>query len=292
MRARWLINLLLLVLVAGIASFLYLRPQTTEEGTPSFELSERKLGDFSRISVEEPSRAAVVFEKVDGYWYINKPYKARADQAAINRILSIVAARTNERFPAEDLARFGLDKPRLSLKLDDQEFLFGTFNPVNEQQYVAHAGSVFLVENTYEQYATTQIVELIDKSPLKPTEKVVGFDFSWLEQWQELALKLDRVADQWQVSVAGAKPEQQAVQEWFDAYWVRPLASSVEPYIPNRQAEHPTFQLKMQDGSKVQFEKLQESPELLLGRPDEGMLYHFPMDAGFAMLNPPAGIKP
>jgi hypothetical protein len=46
----------------------------------------------------------------------------------------------------------------------------------------------------------------------------------------------------------------------------------------------------MKDGTKVHFDKLQESPELLLGRPDEGLIYHFPADMGFGMLNPPINI--
>jgi len=40
----------------------------------------------------------------------------------------------------------------------------------------------------------------------------------------------------------------------------------------------------------VHFDKIQESPELLLGRPDEGIIYHFPPDTGFTMLNPPVGL--
>ena len=32
------------------------------------------------------------------------------------------------------------------------------------------------------------------------------------------------------------------------------------------------------------------TPELLLGRPDEGTLYHVPMDVGFTLLNPPINL--
>jgi hypothetical protein len=46
----------------------------------------------------------------------------------------------------------------------------------------------------------------------------------------------------------------------------------------------------MADGSKVHFDKIQESPDLLLARPDEGLIYHFPSDIGFSMLNPPLNI--
>jgi hypothetical protein len=62
---------------------------------------------------------------------------------------------------------------------------------------------------------------------------------------------------------------------------------SVEPYLANHKAKHPSFEIKLTDGKKVRFEKLQESPEFLIGRPDEGMLYHVPADIGFVLLNPP-----
>jgi hypothetical protein len=58
-------------------------------------------------------------------------------------------------------------------------------------------------------------------------------------------------------------------------------------YTPDRKTVYPSFEIKMADGSKVHFDKIQESPDLLLGRPDEGLMYTFPSDSGFVMLNPP-----
>ena len=41
-----------------------------------------------------------------------------------------------------------------------------------------------------------------------------------------------------------------------------------------------------QDDKKVTFYRIQESPELLLFRKDEELLYHFAGDLGFTMLTP------
>jgi hypothetical protein len=290
MRARWLVNLVLLLLVAGIVSFLYLRPAPENKAQKSYELSALKLSDFSKLSVEFPAKAPVVFEKIDGYWHIAQPYKARADQRSIQRILSIVAATTTEKFPATDLVRFGLDHPVLKLKMNNEEFLFGTFNPVSGEQYVAYKDSVYLLSTTYSEAASIQVVELIDKNPLKPTEKIAGFDFGRLEQWEDIRLNVDLVDGKWKVSAANAKPHQNDMNEWLDTTWVHASATSVEPYTPDRKTTYPSFEVKLQDGSKVHFDKIQESPELLLGRPDEGMTYHFPQDIGFTMLNPPVNL--
>ena len=74
---------------------------------------------------------------------------------------------------------------------------------------------------------------------------------------------------------------------WLEEAWVNARAKAVEPYTPDRRQTYPSFEVKLEGGGKVHFDKIQESPELLLGRPDEGMLYHIEPDIGFTMLNPP-----
>ncbi len=290
MRSRWLINLALLVLVAALGAFVYLRPEQGEQKQSGYELSTLKLASFSRLSIEFPTKAAVAFEKVDGHWKIIQPYNARADQVAVQRVLSIIAATSTDKFPATDLTRFGLDNPKLKLKMDSETFLFGTINPVSGDQYVAYKDAVYLLPASYAESASIQVVEFIDKSPIKPTEKIVGFDFSHLEQWEDIRLNVDLVDGKWKTSAANAKPDQNEMNEWLDVTWAHAYANAVEPYTPDRKTMLPGFEIKMKDGSKVHFDKLQESPELQLGRPDEGMIYHFSADMGFGMLNPPINI--
>ncbi|HEY8118173.1 MAG TPA: DUF4340 domain-containing protein [Methylophilaceae bacterium] len=290
MKKRWLVNLALLLVIIGISVFLHLRATPKTQAQNAYEVSSLKLGSFNKLSIEFPAKAPVVFEKVDGYWQIAQPYKARADQMSVQRVLSIVAATSSDKFPANDLARFGLDNPRLKLKLDNEEFLFGTYNPVSSDQYVQYKDSVYLIPSSYSESASVQVVEFIDKSPMKLTEKITGFDFSKLEQWEAVHLNVDLVDGKWKVSVPNAKPTQNDMNEWFDGYWSHMSVSSVEPYTPNRKTTYPSFEVKLKDGSKVHFDKMQESPELLLARPDEGMIYHIAQDVGFTLLNPPVGL--
>lgn len=292
MKSRWLVNLLLLLLVAGIVSFIYLRPPEQDETRPVHEISTLKLAEFKRLSIEFPAKAAVVFEKRDDFWYLVQPYAARADQMTVQRIVSLVAAKTLDKFPADD-ARFGIDNPRLKIRLDDEVFTFGIYNPVTSEQYVAYKDSVYLLPGIYSEIAATQIVELLDKNPLKPSEQsqIAGFDFSRLEQWEDIRLQVSlNEQQQWQVSVPNAKPKAADFNEWFETNWTKMRAASVEPYTPDRKANFPSFTVKFKDGKQVVFDKLQESPDMVIGRADEGMKYHFPSDVGFSMLNPPIGL--
>lgn len=303
MKNRWLINVVLLLLVAGLATFLYFRPKAEVQGLAEFEVSQYKLAEFNRVQVDFPARTQVAFTKESGYWHLAAPFKARADQASVHRILSIIAAKTTTKitpkngqtFDVDEMAKYGLDQPAIRLHLirnenDQEEFLFGTFNPVNDEQYVAHRQAVYLLPIIYSEAASTQVIELVDKKPLKSGDKIAGFDFSRLEQWEDIRLNLDLLDGQWKVSAEKAKPTQNELNEWLDFSWKQATAKSVEQYQPDSRQKYPSFEIKLANGQKVHFDKIQESPELLLARPDEGLIYHFAPDEGFTMLNPPINL--
>lgn len=295
MKKRWLLNLVMLCIVAGLVAFLYLKPKQQAAQEATYEISSYKLAEFNAVSVEFPTKAAVTFEKVNDFWRLTAPMKMRADQASVQRILSIIAAKSKDKIAATDLDKFGLSNPSVKLKLfrdktNVEEFAFGTHSPVTDEQYVLHRNNVYLVANGYSEAASTQVIELIDKAPLKPTEKVAGFDFSHLEQWQDSKLHVDLVGGKWAASIAAAKLQQNEMNEWLDFSWLHNPAKSVELYTPDHKVSYPSFEVKLADGSKVHFDKIQESPDLLLARPDEGLVYNFASDVGFTMLNPPINL--
>ena len=76
------------------------------------------------------------------------------------------------------------------------------------------------------------------------------------------------------------------VNEWYEMTWKSIPAKSVEPYKMDERLGYKSFDILLQNNKKLNFYRIQESPELLLFRKDEGMLYHFPSDLGFTMLNP------
>jgi Domain of unknown function (DUF4340) len=297
MKNRWILNLVMLALVAGLVAFLYMRPQANNDALTQHEVSSLKLADFTAIKVEFPTKAPTSFEKIDGLWRMTAPYKMRADQTSVQRILAIIAAKSTDKFPANDLAKYGLDNPQLRLKLSNtagaQEFVFGTFNPITEEQYVAFKDAVYLLPGSYMEAASTQPIELIDKNPLTKDEakQIAKFDLSRLEQWVEARLNVELVDGKWVVNVPKAKITQNEMNEWLDFSWKQAQANKVELYTPERNAQYPSFDIKLKNGKSVRFDKIQESPDLLLGRPDEGLMYHFNNDVGFNMLNPPLNLQ-
>ena len=297
MKNRWILNLVMLAVVAGLVAFLYLRPKVNNDALSQHEVSTLKLADFTAVKAEFSAKVPTSFEKVDGLWRMISPYKTRADQISVARILAIIAAKSTEKFPATDLVKFGLDKPQLKLKLTkatgDEVFSFGTFNSVTEEQYVGYKDAVYLLSGSYAEAATTQPIELIEKTPLTKNEakQIVGFDFSKLEQWQANTLNVDIADGKWKTNEPKAKITQNEMNEWLDFSWKQAQAKQVELYKPDHKITYPSFDVKLKDGKKVHFDKIQEAPDLLLGRPDEGVMYHFSNDVGFTMVNPPLNLQ-
>ena len=283
--------------MAGLVTFLYMRPQANNDAAPSHEVSTLKLADFTAIKVEFPTKAPTSFEKIDGLWRMTAPYKTRADQISVQRILSIIAAKSADKFPATDLAKYGLDNPQLRLKLTNTEgaqefFLALLIRSPKNNMWLLKMRFIYC-QAAYSEAASTQALELIDKNALAKDEakQIAGFDFSHLEQWEEVRLQVDIADGKWKVNVPKAKITQNELNEWLDFSWKQAQANKVELYTPDRKNNYPSFEVKLKNGKSVRFDKIQESPDLLLGRPDEGLMYHFNADVGFNMLNPPLNIS-
>lgn len=289
MKNRWLINIILLVMVLSISLFLFLKPAKIKQ-TKQFSISTFNLSDFDSIKVDFPSKASVFFKKSTESWDMIEPIKARADKFSIQKIISIVATSSSEKLPSNDLAKYGLDKPTMKLKLIhkgmEEEFIFGTYNSVTEDQYLLYKDNVYLISGSYSESAATQPIELIDKLPLSKSEDIKDFNFSRLEQWQSKRLKVTRNNNEWSTN-EGSQFKQNEMSEWFDMTWTKNPAKSVEKYSIDSRISYKSFDIHTVDGKKITFLRIQESPETQLYRVDEGLLYHFGSDIGFTMMNPP-----
>lgn len=287
----------MLALVGSLVSFLYLRPEVEVESRAKYEVSQLKLTGLKTVKVAFPAKAPVIFEKKDGYWMMKAPHKQRADQLSVQRILSVIAATSDNKFPATDLTKYGLDNPLVRLTLindgGEEHFVYGTYNTVTDEQYVGYNDSVYLLNSVYSEAASTPVVEMIDRNFLAPDEvkQLTGFDYSHLEQWEEASLNVDVEKGEWKTNLPEAKPTQNELNEWLEFSWKQNPAKSVKLYKPDHSKSYPSFKVKLADGTSIHVDKLMESPDLVLARPDEGLIYHFSNDVGFTMLNPPLHLE-
>ena len=290
MKSRWLINigLLLLVLITFFYSWTIFQKEPVE--SIRFELSKFKLSDFNELKIDFPSRISTHFKIVDNHWRMLSPHKARAEELYVYRILSVLATSSLEKLSSDDLSKYGLDQPNLKITFLGNNlkavFLFGTYNPINEDQYVLYKDNVFLISGGFSETAAFMSTELIEKNPIAKYEKIKSFNFSRLEQWQDSRLKLNNINNAWNVEGKNLLITQSDVNEWYEMTWKNIPAKSVKPYKMDERIGYKSFDIVLKDNKKLTFYRIEESPELLLFRKDEGLLYHFPSDLGFTMLNP------
>ena len=290
MQSRWIKNLVLLIIVIPIAFFVLNNQETDQEETTRFSVSDLKLSSFEEVNIFFPSRTQTSFKLTDLGWRMVKPFSARADELYVYRILALLATTSPVKLGSQELNKYGLDNPVLRIVFSNasqkEEFLFGTYNAVTEDQYMLYQDNIFLVSGGFSETASFVAEELIDKKSIARFEKIKTYDFSRLEQWQEIRLKLNHSNGQWSANGEKISTKQDEMDEWFDLTWSKPEAIAVKPYKMDARIGYKSFDMTLEDGKKVTFYRIQEHPELKLYRSDEKLLYRYPSDLGFTMLNP------
>ncbi|MGZ5153121.1 MAG: DUF4340 domain-containing protein [Burkholderiales bacterium] len=143
----WLSLAILLLVVLAVGAWVYYKPTPSVGETHA--LSALKPAEVKRLRLEraQQGKAAeqtdrsgsgqiLVLSRENGEWLMTKPFVARAEKIPVERMLSILDARSAVRYPASDLGRYGLDKPQATLTLEDQTFAFGAINNMTRHQYV------------------------------------------------------------------------------------------------------------------------------------------------------------
>ena len=144
MKRGWLINIALLVAVA-LLTWLALRAPSREEAARA-PLSAVKPAAVSRITLTRPARPAITIERRGEQWWMTAPFKARADEFQILRMLSILEAQATAQLPANDRTRFELEPPSAVLDIDGVQYAFGGINAVTREQYVLRSDVIHAVE--------------------------------------------------------------------------------------------------------------------------------------------------
>jgi hypothetical protein len=228
------------------------------------------------VRIERPGQAAVVLQKQNGAWRMRQPFAARANPERLQRLLDFLHARAERRLPAENLARYDLDKPLLILTFDDERFLFGPTAPLDGRQYIANGAYVYLLDPRLARAAYGQPGDFADARLLEDGARVVAIDTATLEA------RLDTTG-RWQLAPPNDSLGQDRLNRWADD-WRLAYATGVTPRPPGKALG--TLRLSLLDGRTLTLEILATTPEFVLARQDEGLAYHFPAQAAATLLAP------
>lgn len=286
----WIYLATLLVIVGALGAWVYYKPKTSEHTSHALSTliaSDVKRARFERVSTPRTAQSAdtqqpttttsvISLERIEGQWRMTAPIAARTDKFQIDRLFSILEARSTVRYPATDLARFGLEQPLATLTVEDQTFAFGAINKTTREQYVMTHNEVYLVAPAYGAALPRNADALLARQLLAANEMPVRFDLPGFT----LALE----DGTWAVAPAAPDLSADDRSAWVES-WRQASAMSVAAHSGGTAAQDIRIELK--DGRILHLGIVKREPELVLVRADEGVQYLFVPDIAKRLMSPP-----
>ncbi|HWA14416.1 MAG TPA: DUF4340 domain-containing protein [Burkholderiales bacterium] len=280
MKAKVILNLVLVLAVTAVALFAILKPQQ-QKADPGIRLLDMTRDQVSRIAIERKGAPAVRLEKQGDGWHVTAPFTARADRNQVDRILDLTGAVAKQKLPRGDLGRFDLDPPQLRVTLDDRAVAFGRINEVTNEQYAATADAVYLLAPFYGYGIPDEGGKLASRKLLGDDEHPVAFDFG--------GYRVER-DDKGRWSEGGASAAQAKVpvsqdefNRWADE-WRVTHALAVEPYKGGAGKQR--IAVKFRNGKSVNLLAGTTPAGFTLLRTDQNMLYRFGAEVGRRLMDP------
>lgn len=272
----WL-NVIMLLLVVLLALVAYLEPGVDKPATlpPLLSLTAEQV---EHIRLQSRADRHIELERTGQGWMIIAPVRVAANSYRVETILELAQAHSYARYPAtQSQASFGLDPPRSSVRLNTVTIAFGDNEPLHHRRYVQIGDQVHLIDDRFYYVSQLALPALVDTALLPGDAEPVRLRLP--------GLVLDRASGDWQLEPAGKDVSMDAlnalVQAWRHARAVR--ISAYEGDTPRS-----TIALAFADGSHLELEVLARSPELILGRRDLGLRYHFTAEQAEKLLQLPA----
>ncbi len=280
MRARWVLNLILAAIVLGLGLLAYFKPDTNKSAANA--LTALAPDAAAQIRLERAGQTVTLTKTPTG-WRMTAPMAARANQFNVDGLLRVLTAPSSYRVPAkpDELANYGLDKPALRLRIDDEEMLVGAIHPLKREHYLLYRDGVHLVPTTVLAPAFFDYTSFISSQLLEDGRQLVALHLPGLE--------LARQDGTWRQTSPAKKTNADLSGDRinaFVAHWQNARALSVARLSAAPSVER--IRLDLETDAKrdtLVLDILAYKPELILARRDEGLEYHFPEDVGKQLLN-------
>jgi hypothetical protein len=272
---RWIINYVLVVLIV-IFTYVGNRFAVTTGYQPQQRISKLKPADIDTLEIQTADALLTLQRDADG-WLLESPIRWPANNINIKRLLSIVNSDADSRLPADEinLAALGLQFPKVVLRINDTELLFGATNNIGKRRYIMLDSTVFLLPDIHLPFFAQGLLSIVDRR-LLPRR----YELSRLELPE---LEISRNAnDSWQVANADDGFEQDQIARLV-ANWQDLEAAKIKLFdtgaIPRQKLE-----IALQDGSKFEFFLMSIDPEIVIAHPQIGLQYHFRADLYYELI--------
>jgi len=277
LKVRWLLNLALVALVAGLAWVAIHKPGQQKDTTEQ-PLTTIKADTITHIRIEQADKSSIALEMANGQWRLTAPVSARANSFNVENLLRIASAPSETRLPVgANHDEFGLGKPQVRLWFEKEELSFGTLHPLKNLIYVQYQNSVYLIPAQRFVAVSHPYVDFIDSRLLENERKLTAFRLPgftltlqngvWQQKPHNKKLTTDQIND--------------FVSEWQNA-----SALGVEKFSGKKEIGRIEISTTRDGKSeKIVLGILAYKPDFILHRQDEKLEYHFTEATGKRLLN-------
>ena len=275
MRQRALINIVLLVVVAGLAAFIALAPD--QEPRLDLEpLSNEDPHAFSRVRLDPGAGETIELRRADGVWQLVVPMRIAANDFRVNALLGVLRAPVHARIdvPPEEYHRFGLAPAKARVLLDKKEILFGDTEPIHTRRYLLYDGGVALVDDAYFSHLSSSAANYVNLALLgrDPNPRNILLP----------DLRVYRDAGVWHLESENTQAGPDSITKLVDA-WRHTQATAVRPYEQSLDWNE-SIRVQLDEG-ELHFDLARTEYELILGRKDLGIQYHVTKSTGTRLLD-------
>lgn len=254
---RLQLNLVLVFVVAALATTLYFTQKKEEKGPPLTALNGSSL---TSIRIEHPDAAAVQLLKQDGQWRITEPVQAATDPFEVASLISLATMEAKHRLPVAevDLKELGLAPPAYRITLNDQVLAFGNQEPINFRRYIHVGEQVALIDDPPAGPLDADYSELVAKELLPAGAKIAKIEVPGLTMTQSDA------DGGWALTPAQADASNDRKQQLADAW--KTARSMWNGLMPEDASGEPVT-ITLQDGTEMKLQIAAREPQLIIDRP-------------------------
>lgn len=251
-------NVVLAAMVGALALLLSVAP--AREPAPEHALSAMRPAQARSVRLERRGVPPIPRERSSAGWRLVAPFAERAEELAVGWLLAILEAKSAQRFPADNPARFALE-------VDGQRFVSDILSEVARAQYVATGDAVHAVGPRYGALLPIEPAALASRALFGPDEIVLRIEFAGFAVAQR--------DGRWVVTPARADATESDIARWLEG-WRRATAVRVE----------------LAGGARRALGMLARDPEFVLVRSAKKLRSVPPAARGRQLLSPPAPGRP
>lgn len=286
MTTRTLLNLGLLVAAVTLALVAWFKPGMKPVDAPRPIITRLTPKQVKSIVVERISHDPLRFGKRNGRWFLTaEDRELPAADFQVRALLRLLKATASRHYPVGslDLASLGLQPPQVRLTMDEVDISLGNTESLDQQRYAQVDDTVYLIDDQYQQLINADWPSFVSRRLLEGRGAITRIALP--------GMTLTNGDDgHWQLTPRQEGLSANALQTFVEN-WQNATALLVRRYEGGAVGATLTVQTRDSDQPLI-LRIVSRKPDLVLARPDWGILYQMPLseeDSLFTLPNAAPG---